>query len=82
MNLKRGDRVKIVTGRGSCLNGVAGTIEGATTMFGASAWKVNFDLPVVYPSGNTVVQDIVFGYEIERVRKNGTSKLGVREEFH
>lgn len=67
MKLKQGDRVKIMTETGSCLNGVTGIVEAPTKfLLGVSAWYVKFDKPVTYPSGNVVERDILFEYEMRK----------------
>lgn len=76
MKFKQGDRVRIRTEAGSCLNGVAGVVESPKSLLlGVSAFYVKFDKPVVYPSGNIVERDIIFEYELRKEDLNHVFSL-------
>lgn len=67
MKFMRGDRVRIRTKMGSCLNGTAGVIEGPNEfLLGVSAWYVKLDKPLTYPCGNIVEREIIFEYEMRK----------------
>ena len=62
-----GTKVIVHTGKGSCINNKVGTILKEEPFLNGIAYRIRYEWPVIYPSGNIVEEDIVFDYEVSEV---------------